>query len=281
VAVGQRLDDEHLDVYERWARDCLEPVLGTLRVIDRKGGPPGLHDFEADLPAGSVAATEVTSVVEPDRLSVESELKQRGLSRLELLGLTSGWAVGLADNARVKVATHAATLRQLLSDLETQGLRYAHDMGDYRDPVTDRLRDLGIASVYRLSTRQPGTVVIGTGAYGGIGWDGPTIDVWLEELVPSEQGINKVDKLGRAQAAERHLAIVLDSFSQPGMGISLALTARHERGAADYAVPSFAPPEPLTHLWLLPMMKSREKLRWSHESGWEVLAEEGHARDSP
>lgn len=35
-----RQDDEHLDSYEQWARDRLEPVFGPLRVTDRKGGPP-------------------------------------------------------------------------------------------------------------------------------------------------------------------------------------------------------------------------------------------------
>jgi len=268
------LDDEHLDDYERWARDCLEPSLGTLRVIDRKGGPPGRHDFEAGLPAGLAAAIEVTSTVEPHRLGVESELEQQDLSRLQLPGLTARWAVLLADSARVKVATNRGTLRHLLSELEANGSQYVHDIGDYLDPVTKRLRALGIASVYRLSTEQQGTVYISTGAYGGIGWDGTAIDAWLEEFVASEQGVNKLGKLSRAQAAERHLAIVLDLISQPGIGISLALRARYDRGAANYALPSFAPPQPMTHLWLLPMMQSREKLRWSRERGWAFLAGE-------
>jgi len=76
---------------------------------------------------------------------------------------------------------------------------------------------------------------------------------------PSSQGINKVSKLARAHAAERHLVIVLDPFSPAGMGIPLALTARHERAAADYGLPSFTPPEPLTHLWLLPAITAGER----------------------
>jgi hypothetical protein len=65
--VTQRPDDEHLNSYELWARDWIEPLLGRLRVVDRKGGRPGLHDFEADLPNGSTAAIEVTSEVESQR----------------------------------------------------------------------------------------------------------------------------------------------------------------------------------------------------------------------
>ena len=88
----------------------------------------------------------------------------------------------------------------------------------------------------------------------------------------AKQGINKVRKLARAHAAERHLVIVLDPFSPAGMGIPLALTARHERGAADYGLPSFTPPQPLTHLWLLPAFTAKEEaLRWMHGSAWTVV----------
>jgi hypothetical protein len=51
-------EDDDLDQYEAWAQDRLTPLLGPLRRIDRRGGPPGLHDFEADLADGSVAALE-------------------------------------------------------------------------------------------------------------------------------------------------------------------------------------------------------------------------------
>jgi len=57
------------------------------------------------------------------------------------------------------------------------------------------------------------------------------------------------------------------------MGIPLALTARHERAAADYGLPSFTPPEPLTHLWLLPAITAGEEaLRWMRDRGWTVVA---------
>ena len=63
-------------------------------------------------------------------------------------------------------------------------------------------------------------------------------------LLASPRGANKSEKLGRSGAAERHLVIVLDSFSQAGVGIPLGLSARHESGAADYTLPSFLPPDP-------------------------------------
>jgi hypothetical protein len=272
--VTTRPDDEHLDPFELWARDRLEPLLGPLRVIDKKGGPPPrLHDFEADLPGGSVAALEVTSEVEPDRLSVASEIRRRGLSRYPVPGLNSLWSVRLTDDARVRdLSRRRDELRQLLSDLEAQGAGYAHDMSDYQNPFVQRLRDLRIASVYRLSTGRGGGVVMGSDAYGGYGWSGPVIDAWLDGLLASSQGINKLEKLGRATAAaERRLVIVLDSFSQAGMGIPLGLTDRDEPGAAAYVMPSLVPPEPLTQVWLLPTMAGSEGLRWARDGGWTVL----------
>jgi hypothetical protein len=80
--------------------------------------------------------------------------------------------------------------------------------------------------------------------------------------------MNKLTKLARAAAAERHLVIVLRAFSKAGLGIPLGLGSRHDPGAADYVMPSFEPPEPLTHLWLLPTVQDWEGLRWTRATGW-------------
>ena len=116
----ERLDDEHLNWSERWARDRLERVLGPLRVVDRKGGAPGLHDLEADLPDGRVAAIEITSEVERARLDLEASA-HRHLSVHRLVGSNYSWQVGLAADARVnEIGT--ADLLQLLSDMEASKL---------------------------------------------------------------------------------------------------------------------------------------------------------------
>ena len=74
----------------------------------------------------------------------------------------------------------------------------------------------------------------------------------------SPQGVNKLKKLARATtAAQRHLVVVLDAFTPAGLGISLALTARHDRGAAEFQMPSLAPPQPVTHTWILPRVWRR------------------------
>lgn len=53
-------------------------------------------------------------------------------------------------------------------------------------------------------------------------------DKWLGKFFASDQAANKVSKLGRATAAERHLVIVLDSFSPAGIGVPLGLQTRRE-----------------------------------------------------
>jgi hypothetical protein len=271
VDVAQRPDDEHLDPHEQWARDRLEPVFGLLRVIDRnrKGGPPGLHDLEADLPAG-VAAVEITSEVESARLNLAASASRR-LSRLTLRGSSHRWQVGLAADARVNDIRPAALLK-LLSDMEQAGQWRALSMGDYRDPFVKRLRKLSIESVYgfRIGPGRGGAVTVGPGFYGGRGWYGAAIDAWLGGFLASSQGANKVSKLARAiNAAERHLVIVLDPFSKAGVGISLALTDHQEESSADM-IPPLVPPEPLTHLWLLPVMGPGTAFCWARQRGWAV-----------
>jgi hypothetical protein len=237
-------EDDDLDEYEAWARARLAPLLGPLRRVDRRGGPLGLHDFEADLADGSVAALEVTGEVDEQRRSLAAAAERR-LASVTLPGSSSLWLVELAAGAQVS-AIRRPELRRLLGDLEAGGRRSAHDLGDYRDPFVGRLRALGIESVYAVKANagHEGTALVGPGTYGGWGWDGPAIDRWLGELLASGRGANKLGKLGRAEATQRHLVVVLDPFSQAGLGVTLGLTARHERGAADHALPALVPPQP-------------------------------------
>lgn len=262
---------DDLDEFERRARDYLTPILGGLRLIDRPGGPPGVHDFEADLIGGSVAAIEVTSQVDRERRGLESNASKL-LSEVTVSGSNWAWWVLLAPTAQVN-AILPADLVQLLRGMDADGTRHAYDHGDYRDPLVARLRALGIETIHAMTAKpgSEGTVVVEAGTYGGFGWDGPRTDAWLADLLRSKQGLNKLGKLGKAQASERHLVVVLDSFSEAGLGIPLALTARRERGMPKHGVPSIKPPEPVTHLWLLPMSPTREGLRWTRTGGWAVV----------
>jgi len=267
----QPLDDD-LDPYEAWARDRLTPLVGPLRKTDRRGGPSGLHDFEVDLSNGSIAALEVTGEVDKERLGLAASA-ERHLSSITLPDSIYLWIVGLAARARINTIK-PEILRQLLSELEASGRRKAQDMGDPHDPFVAQLGALRIESIFAVKPKpgSEGKVLVRPGSYGGWGWDGPTIDKWLGKFFASDQAANKVSKLGRATAAERHLVIVLDSFSPAGIGVPRGLQTRREPGAAEYALPSFTPPEPLTHCWLLPAFAETEDgLYWTRDGGWAVI----------
>jgi hypothetical protein len=273
VGVVTRPGDEYLNWTERWARGRLEPVLGPLRVIDvnRKGGPPGLHDFEADLPDGAVAAIEITSEVEEARLSLMASVG-RHFRKLRLPGSNYAWQVGLTADVRVNAIRPAALLK-LLSDMEQQGRTRALNLGDYRDPFVARLGTLGIESVYGFKAKpgRDGIVRVAAGSYSGREWGKTAIDTWLDNFLTSSTGQNKLAKLVRAaHVTERHLVIVVEPLSAAGMGISLGLSDREEEGATTDAIPSLIPPEPLTHLWLMPLLGTGEALRWTRHSGWVV-----------
>ena len=69
---------------EWYAKARLEPIVAPW-CIDCAGGTRGLHDFEADLPNGTVAAVEVTGDMNSDPLAPEAELERQDLSSFSCL----------------------------------------------------------------------------------------------------------------------------------------------------------------------------------------------------
>jgi hypothetical protein len=220
---------------EWYAKARLEPILGPLRCIDCPGGTPGLRDFEAELPNGTVAAVEVTGNMNSDRLALEADLERQDLSSFTLPSLRMSWLVRLSPTARVQ--TLGEEVRSPLCDLEAVRRRSASDIGDIlEDPCVQRLRDLGIQTVYGYDPKpgQEATVMVSAGTYGASGWTGLDIDDWLHALLQSRQGVNKLKELARATTvAQRHL-VVLDAFTPAGLGISLGLTARDDQAPSSF-----------------------------------------------
>ncbi|GAA3549730.1 hypothetical protein [Kribbella ginsengisoli] len=263
-----------MDEYERWAQRQLEPVLGEMTFADRAGGPPGQHDFNATLPDGGGAAIEVTSVVDGDRRNLSASIEKKDLRGFRVSCSQRLWLVTLLSSAEVR-AMSPQIIESLIGDLEAEERIQASHIGDYRDPWVERLAALGIESAHGVaaSPGSEGLVYVQAGTYSGHGWTPEDVDNWLSSFLTSPQGVNKINKLAKATSVQqRHLVVVLDSFSEAGMGISLALTARRERGAADYRVPTVTPPEPVTHLWLIPGVDQWDGLLWVRGHGWRVLS---------
>ena len=42
-------------------------------------------------------------------------------------------------------------------------------------------------------------------------------------------------------------------------------------GAAEFQMPSLAPPQPVTHTWILPSVLAQKGLIWKREAGWNVF----------
>jgi hypothetical protein len=173
----------------------------------------------------------VTGEVDRKRLDLAASA-ERHLSSMTLPNSTFIWTVRLAAGARVR-AIEPDKLFPLLSAMEASGRRRVLDTGDPRDPVVAQLRALRIEAVSAVPAKagSEGKVLVRPGTYGGWGCGGPAIDEWLETFFASDQGVNKLRKLGRAGAKERHLVIVLDSFSQAGLGVPVGLQSRREPGA--------------------------------------------------
>jgi hypothetical protein len=128
VGVTVSRDDDYLDLYERCARHCLDPILGPLRILDRPGGQQGVHDFEADLADESVAAVEVTSEVDSERLD-QAASTEHHIASLTVPNSQRRWLVALAEGASVK--TVKRHLPQLLDDLEISGRLSTYGVDDY------------------------------------------------------------------------------------------------------------------------------------------------------
>jgi hypothetical protein len=99
----------------------------------------GSTRFEADLDDGGFAAIEVTGEVESGQRVLESLVRR--LPPLTVPGSHWRWQVGLGTGAQEKRIL--SKLPALLSDMEKVNRRSTHYRGDYRDPLVQRLRDLG------------------------------------------------------------------------------------------------------------------------------------------
>lgn len=101
---------------------------------------------------------------------------------------------------------------------------------------------------------------------------------WLGSYMANPKRLKKIRKLGRADAAERHLVVVLDSRTTAGLRIPLGLVDWKMPGALAGLLPVFAPPEPLTGIWLVPSSAEGLGLAWRRGLGWAILQSQDNTR---
>jgi hypothetical protein len=262
--------DEHLKPDERWVRHLLEGTAGQTRVTDLKGGPEGRHDLEAELMDGRIAAIEITSEADEARLRAAARAK-RHLSEVTVPHSQLWWLVQLTPQADARALNRSASLVALLTAMEQQGQSTASALSDYRDPWRDQLQALGIQSVHGIEdSDHPGAVSVMPDSVASYGWVRSTADNWITEFLASELGQSKLDKLAKADADERHLAVLIHPDTDAGLGIAGALADLPDGSGGD-DLPSVDPPSPLTHLWLIAPTVPTRAFRWTRTSGWAVV----------
>jgi hypothetical protein len=255
-------DDELLSAGERWVRHRFEKALGPTSVIDRSqaGGPEGQHDLEAVLPDGRIAAIEITSEADPARLSVIAAARHH-LSKVKVPGSQFWWLVQLTPQADARALSKPAGLAALLAGMEEQGESSVTTLSDYRNPWRWRLKELGIQSVHGIAgSDRRGTVSVMPDIVAGWGWVQLTADKWITDFLATKLGKDHLDKLARADAAERHLVVLLYPDTDAGLG-----------SAVSDDLPSVEPPPPLTHLWLVLPTDPAKAFCWTRSSAWAVV----------
>lgn len=267
--------DERLRDDERWVRHSLERAIGPTRVIDWQGGPQSQHDLEADRPDGKIAAIEITSEADRDRLSMGAAAK-RHLSGITVPGSRLVWHIQLTTEANARALSKPAGLVTLLTDMEQQGHTDAWAMSDYRDPWRDRLIALGIQAVHGFAAGSAprGTVYVVPGIVAGWGWARASADKWIADFLASAIGKDHLDKLATASAAERHLAVLIHPDTEAGLGIAAALGDMREGALSEDYLPSVTPPSPLTHLWLIAPTVPTRAFLWRDRLGWAAVEPE-------
>ena len=74
----------------------------------------------------------------------------------------------------------------------------------------------------------------------------------------------------RAGGDSRHLYLELDSASEVGLAIAIALDSTEHPGAAAYSLPRYEPPDDLTDLWVWPDSPV-PGLHYARGKGWEIV----------
>jgi hypothetical protein len=180
------------------------------------------------------------------------------------------WIVQLMPQADARALSGSAGLVALLTEMEQRGQSSASALSDYRDPWRNQLEALAIQSVHGIEdSDHPGAVSVMPDFVTGWGWVRATADKWITEFLASDLGLSKLDKLAKADADERHLAVLIYPDTDAGLGIAAATADLLDGSDGD--LPCAEPPAPLTHLWLIAPTVPTRAFLWARESGWAVV----------
>ncbi len=249
---------------EKLARRRLEPNVGPLEPADVPG-TSGLPDYRLVDPNVS-GHVEVTSRPDKRRKVQRAATIKHGAFTVP----TSGeWTLYLRPHVDTRDVPRVPGLNTVLDAAKQAGRLIAP--GNCPIEVAELMNSLGIeAASYREAEGTAGIVNLTGGSTGARGVQGRGVDAWLAAAFREPSVIEHVRKLRRADGDKRHLYLQVDSASEAGLAIALALDASNDPGAAAYVLPAYEPPDDLTDLWVWPDCPG-PGLHYRRGQGWEIV----------
>jgi hypothetical protein len=179
------------------------------------------------------------------------------------------WTLYLHRNVDTRDVPKASGLQLVLEAAEQSDRLIAP--GNCPPEVAVLMQSLGIEGArYRDAEGPTGSVSLTGGSTGARGVQGSGVDTWLELAFQKPSVGDHVQELRRARGDARHLYLQVDSGSEAGLAIAIALDASNDRGAAPYTLPAFDPPDDLTDLWVWPDSPG-PGLHFERDRGWELV----------
>ena len=255
-----RREEEHV-------RRVIERAYGLPVMQFDDGTEEAMYDLQIEHRDGTRAAVEITSDADGASIALWRLLNDREDRWIEP-GIAGGWSVSLRPDARAKRIR--VELPQLLRVLEALGIaRVEFDDCSEKDPLRERLFDVGMSSAYQGGTDYPGSIyptieLPAERSGGAVSDNGDATARWLSDFVRDPERADVLRKLKRSGLEERHAFVVLAPFG------SAPFVALHPLMDQDATPPSVAPelPVEVTQVWVMSSWRSGVGFHWHPKRGW-------------
>jgi hypothetical protein len=245
------------DASERTARSIVELALPGARLEFQPDQFSNQHDFNLELPNGSVVPLEVTQSVNFRLKSTQAALAQRGRNHVPRILCRNDWFVWPTLYANInKIHDH---VDRMLADIEDEGIVEFFAMADASGSraVWRILSELGIEVGRATRLRRPGIHVGSPSADGGLVTSESVQQAVAVEVAKPDNRL----KFASSTAPERHLFVLIDSENfLPWISL------------LDCDPPATPPtlPTEITHVWAAARDRSQDQyVTWLGSSeGW-------------
>ncbi|MEV4483635.1 hypothetical protein [Micromonospora coxensis] len=252
---------------ERWVKACIEAALPGVEAKQHDDNSrDSMHDLDLIRTGERFGAVEVTAAADGESIALWKLMNRPGERWIEP-DLMGGWMVTLLPSAPRKGLR--SRLPIMLSELERCGVR---DVRRYRCSTggsAAMLAQLGVVAAHQGETDYPGSIYITIElplerSGGWVADNGDALAEWVSRWVLESHEADNLRKLEGSGASERHLFVILPSFTTAPFAAAELLM---REGAP---LPTVPPTLPLavTHLWVMSTWSAANGFRWSPDDGW-------------